>query len=307
MDRPIFTIPPDLDRGPASAVLPSAGEINWGMVVLGIEALRKVTRGNGLVMGVVDTGCNQHPDLAGVLMESRSFVGESGRDGNGHGTHVSGTIGATDERIGVGQEFKLYHGQGLSTGGSGGGQQIANAMRWTADKGAEIISMSLGSSGPDPTIQRACDELAGAGIWIVAAAGNSGGGTPDVDFPGRFPSVISVAALDQNLRAASFTNRGAKIDTGGPGVGIWSTSNRGAYQMMSGTSMATPWVAGCLGLYRAALKLKGMRIPSTAEVRQLLMSRSTDVGDDGDDLRTGPGWVNPLLLSLTLKKFPKLG
>ena len=299
-----FHIPPDLVRGPESDVLPLSGEANWGMQALGIDRLRSLYSGAGVTVCVVDTGASPHPLINGRY-KGRSFVpGESVDDGNGHGTHCLGTVGASDPNIGVGTALNLLAAKGLSNAGSGAGSWIANGMQWGADEGAEVLSLSLGSSSPDPTIQAKCDALEAQGIWIVCAAGNSGQGTPDVDFPGRFMSVASVAALAQNLSPASFSSSGAKIDTSGPGVNIWSLKPGGGYAQMSGTSMATPWVAGCLAVYRSALKKQGKPIPRMSELRKLLFSRSTDTHTPGDDLRTGPGWIDPFLLMNTLKDDP---
>lgn len=299
--EPVFTIPPDTTFGPSADVLPLAGEANWGIAAFDVDRLRRASDGGGLVVGVVDTGIDDtHPLIAPAFKASKDFTGSpvGARDRQGHGTHVSGTIGARDPRIGMAPNVVLVHGKGLGDGGSGSGSAIAAAMRWCVEQGAEIVSMSLGSSGEDSRITSAMRELAAAGVWVFCAAGNSGGGTPDVDWPARSEHCISVAALGSDLQPASFTNRGAKIDTSGPGVGIWSTRSGGGYQQMSGTSMATPGVAGIMALYRAALKAKGRAIPNVLELRAKLFSRSTDTHTPGDDLRTGPGWVSPLLLEL---------
>lgn len=113
-----------------------------------------------------------------------------------------------------------------------------------------------------------------------------------------------VAALNVDLSPASFSSAGEKIDTSGPGVNIWSARPGGGYQQMSGTSMATPFVAGLLGLYRRALEIKGLPVPDVYDLRKLLFDRSTDTHTPGDDRRTGPGWVTPMLLSLSLTPDP---
>jgi subtilisin family serine protease len=151
-------------------------------------------------------------------------------------------------------------------------------MRYCFDNGARIISMSLGSSGLDPSIDEAGKELTQKGAWIFCAAGNSGPNTPDVDFPGRLPWAISVAAVDNSLSVANFSSSGKKIDTAGPGVNILSAKPGGGYQTMSGTSMSTPYVAGLMTCYRGALVKKGLPLPSTAELRKMLIERSIDIG-----------------------------
>lgn len=306
MDLPIFHIPPDLVRGPSADFLPLSGEANWGVEVFGVEQLRILSQGEGVIAGIVDTGVDKtHPDL-GNLIASRDFTGSpfGALDRNGHGTHTTGTVGASNGSIGLAPAVRLVHGKALSDGGSGSGVWIADAMQWCVDQGAEIVSMSLGSSSEDRTITAKMKTLADAGIWIVCAGGNSGPNTPDVDWPGRSEWCISVAALNKDLTPASFSSAGAKIDTSFSGVNIWSCKPGGGYQQMSGTSMATPGVAGVLSLYRSILKKKGRAIPRVGEVRSLLVNRSTDTYTPGDDRRTGPGWVTPILLALDLVPDP---
>lgn len=301
-----FHIPPDLIRGPEADFLPLAGETNWGMSVFGVEQLRSQYDGSGVIVGITDTGVDRtHPILSNCFA-AKDFTGSpiGAGDRNQHGTHVTGTVGGTDPRIGVAPGCRTVHAKVLSDGGSGAGTWIAAGMRWAVDQGAEILSMSLGSSSEDPTITRAMKELAEKGVWIIAAAGNSGANTPDVDWPGRSPHCISVAALASNLTPASFSSAGAKIDTSGAGVNIWSAKPGGGYQQMSGTSMATPFVAGMLALYRSGLKRLGRPMPTVYQLRETLFARSTDVGTPGDDRRTGPGWVTPLLLALDLTPLP---
>lgn len=305
-DRVIFHIPPDLQRGLLTDTLALADEKNWGIAEFGVDHLRAVTRGEGVIVGVCDTGIDRsHPLLANCI-DARDFTGSpsGAADRNGHGSHCSGTVAATDPQIGMAPAAQLVHAKVLGDGGSGGGDGIARGMEWAVAQGAEILSLSLGSSGEDRTITSMMATLADAGVWIVAAAGNSGPNTPDVDWPGRSPHCVSVAALNRDRSPASFSSAGAKIDTAFAGVNIWSCRPGGGFAQMSGTSMATPGVAGVLALYRSAIKAKKLPIPTITELRAMLQSDSVDTHTPGVDRRTGPGWISPLLLSLNLVPDP---
>jgi len=297
-----YQLPP-IYYGPSAAALPLAGEINWGMAKFDVERIRSQIT-TKIKLGIIDTGVDKSHPLLSNVVASKSFVGgESPNDGNGHGTHCTGTVGATDPRIGVASGFPLYHGKGLSNGGSGGGGLI-DAMEWCIEEGCEVLSCSWGGGGQDADWERRFKAMADAGIWPIFAGGNSGPNTPDTDWPGRSMNLINVAALNTDLSPASFSSAGNKIDTSGPGVNIWSCKPGGGFQQMSGTSMATPFICGLLGLYRAGLKQSGQKIPNVYELRELLFSRSMDIHTPGDDRRTGPGALMSLLLALNLTPDP---
>lgn len=302
--EPIYTLPPVFVNAEAD-VLPMTGEVNWGMDVFGIEYLRSLAP-KPIKLGVIDTGIDDtHPLLQPVFKGAKDFTGSSRgyRDVNGHGSHCSGTVAGIDPRIGVASGFHLYHGKGLGDGGSGGNSLI-DAMWWCIEQGCEVLSNSWGGGGRSETWEREFQKMIDAGVWLVFAGGNSGANTSDTDWPGRSEKLLNVAALNQNLTPASFSSAGDKIDTSGPGVNIWSARAGGGYVQMSGTSMATPYICGMLGLFRACLKDRGLPIPDTFAMRKLLFNRSTDIHTPGDDRRTGPGYLTPSLLELALTPPP---
>jgi len=294
-----YRLPP-VFRGSNYAAAPGS----WAMPLWNVAALRAVADGTGIKTAVLDTGGDiRHPDLANRIVKSKDFTGSRGGpndDRNQHGTHCLGTVGAANPDIGVSQGCDLYCGKVLGDSGSGADSSIAGGIDWAAAEGCEVISMSLGG-GYSPTIEAACNRASAAGIWVIVAAGNSGSG--GVDYPGQLRSCISVAAIDRTFRVANFSSRGDKLDCSGPGVDIISCKPGGGYQSMSGTSMATPFIAGLMTLLRAAMKKQNALI-GTEELRALLGSRTVDLGTAGDDNDYGPGWCSPLMLAIGLTPPP---
>jgi thermitase len=227
-----------------------------------------VTQGSGATVAVVDTGVDSgHPDLAANLLPGRDFVDDDNdpADGNGHGTHVTGTIAAPENGIGVegvAPEAHVIPLRVLGDDGSGWGSDVASAFAWAGDHGVRIVNASLGSGSVNLAEQQAI--RAHPGTLYVVAAGNS---TRNVDSSPQYPcaytepNVLCVGATDFNDRAASFSNYGAtSVDLFAPGDTIVSTLPRGeasnlhmdGYGVMSGTSMATPHAAGAAALVAAA-------------------------------------------------------
>ncbi|MFI5754527.1 S8 family serine peptidase [Streptomyces sp. NPDC051569] len=232
--------------------------------------------GKGVDVAVLDTGYDSgHPDLAGAVSSSVSFVpGEGMNDVVGHGTHVASTIAGSGAASGgaekgVAPGVKLHVGKVLSDSGSGQDSWIISGMEWAArDAGARVISMSLGSSeasdGTDP-MSRAVDELsAETGVLFAIAAGNSGSAEHTVASPGAASAALTVGAVDSQDVTADFSSRGPRLrddaikpEITAPGVSIlaarsqYMASGTGSYTTMSGTSMATPHVAGVAALVAA--------------------------------------------------------
>ncbi|MFI0163640.1 S8 family serine peptidase [Streptomyces sp. NPDC017095] len=227
--------------------------------------------GKGVTVAVLDTGADlAHPDLADRVSVARSFVdGEEVADRNGHGTHVTSTVGGSGAASG-GRERGVAPGATLAVGkvlgdqGSGSESQIIAGMEWAArDVRARVVSMSLGSAEPsdgtDP-MARAVDTLsAETGALFVVAAGNTGAPS-SIGSPGAADAALTVGAVDFADQPAPFTSAGPrhgdnalKPDLAAPGVDILAARSHlapgsGAYTSMSGTSMATPQVAGAAAL-----------------------------------------------------------
>ncbi|WP_406314123.1 S8 family serine peptidase [Streptosporangium sp. NBC_01639] len=228
--------------------------------------------GTGTTVAVLDTGIDAaHPDLTGKVADRRDFTGENATgDPHGHGTHVASTIagsGAASEgrRKGVAPGATLLNGRVLGGDGSGRLSWIIDGMEWAAgEKHAEIVNMSLGSRDAGGPLTSAVTRLSQQyGTLFVVAAGNDGC-DGCVGAPGDAPEALTVGAVDREDRLAPFSNRGpiaadlaVKPDVTAPGVEISAARSGGGasgepYTAMSGTSMATPHVAGAAALLRQA-------------------------------------------------------
>ncbi|MDX3234489.1 S8 family serine peptidase [Streptomyces sp. ME03-5709C] len=232
--------------------------------------------GQGVDVAVLDTGYDPgHPDLDGVVADSRSFVpGEDVEDHHGHGTHVASTIagnGAASggKEKGVAPGVRLHVGKVLSNAGSGSDSWIIAGMEWAAREAkARVVSMSLGSDQPtdgtDPMSQAVNELSAETGALFTIAAGNSGPSEGTVGAPGAADAALTVGAVDSSDAIADFSSRGPRFrddamkpEITAPGVDIlaarsqWATFGTGSYATISGTSMATPHVAGVAALVAA--------------------------------------------------------
>ncbi|WP_306327855.1 S8 family serine peptidase [Streptomyces venezuelae] len=235
----------------------------WGLDALKLPDAWKTSKGEDTVIAVVDTGVDpDHPDLKGRLVDGYDFVDgdDEPKDLNGHGTHVSGIAAAhTDNGGGVAggaPGARIMPVRVLGADGSGTDADITKGIVWAADQGADVINLSLGESGlmarllKGGILNQAITHANSKGAVVVAAAGNDSTALQPykVDTP-----VLVVNASDQNGRPASFTNFGAQNAVSAPGVDILSTlptyttketlKNTTGYGKLSGTSMASPYVA----------------------------------------------------------------
>ncbi|KAG0207158.1 hypothetical protein BGX28_001548 [Mortierella sp. GBA30] len=209
--------------------------------------------GAGVTAYVVDTGVYAaHSDFGGRATFGANFItGSANTDENGHGTHVSGTIGGT--KYGVAKKVNIVGVKVLDAGGSGSTSGVVAGMDWVAARavaGKSVVNMSLGG-GKSQAIDDAAGRLFAKNIPLIVAAGNSATTDACNGSPSGAPNTYTVAASDKTDTVASFTSYGSCVEIFGPGVGITSAwiGSTSATNTISGTSMATPHVVGVAALY----------------------------------------------------------
>ena len=247
--------------GPVSLIRPIEGLARPGgggsggqKTPWGITRVGGAGDGTGKTAWIIDTGIDlDHPDLNTSRNCHVAFNGSSPEDQNGHGTHVAGTIAAIDNGIGVvgvASNAFVCAVRVLGANGSGTWEQVVNGVNHVAANGAsgDVANMSLGGSGSNATLEQAVRDAAAKGIRFAIAAGNSGADAANYT-PARVnaPNVYTVSAIDANGCLASWSNWGnPPVDLAAPGVGVLSTYKGGGTKTLSGTSMASPHVAGIL-------------------------------------------------------------
>ncbi|WP_298177666.1 S8 family serine peptidase [Saccharomonospora sp.] len=277
---------------------PAQASLTWGLQAIG--AADSTATGAGIRVAVLDTGFTpDHPDFADRDVEVRSFVdGEDATDGHGHGTHCIGTACGPREPAqgpgyGVAHQAEIYAGKVLSNSGTGTDGDILSGIAWAVNSGCAVVSLSLGAptrpgEPHSRTFETAARRAMQRNTLIIAAAGNEsdrmGGVVAPVSHPANCPSIMAVGAIDAAKEVANFScgtvDPNGAVDIMGPGVNIhssWIMPEQ--YNTISGTSMATPHVAGVAALIAeqhgarawelwARLGQNGLRLPLP----------STDVG-----------------------------
>lgn len=290
-------LPAPLYRAPDPGLELAATSTTWGLQATRVPLATQ--SGQGIRIAVLDTGMDlHHPDFTGRSITSRSFIfGEAVQDGHGHGTHCIGVscgprnpIGV--QRYGVAYGAEIFVGKVLSNAGSGADGGILAGINWAVQNRCQIVSMSLGSPVAQgatfsQTYQNAARIAEQKGTLIVAAAGNEShrpGLVAPVGHPANCPTILAVAALDSNLQVASFScggvnGDGGEVNIAAPGVNVFSSWPMPLrYNTISGTSMATPCVAGILALYAEATGLRGMALANFVLKKAKFLGSIRDFG-----------------------------
>ncbi len=283
---------------------PKASEQS-GLAIIGAGKAWDLTIGSpNVTIAVIDSGVDlQHPDLQANLVPGFNAInpGQPPQDDNGHGTHSAGIAAAAgDNGVGVTgscPRCKIMPIKALDATGGGNGFQVAQGVVWAVDNGAQVINMSLGGEESDVSLEQAVKYALSRNVTVVVAAGNNSTDTPM--YPAALPGVISVGSVDVQRQISSFSNYGSWVSVVAPGSGILSTmpvassymtENEGfnpEYDLMDGTSMASPMVAGVVGLIKS-------RHPqlTPAQIKQRLEGTAIDLGEPGFDLTFANGMVD---------------
>lgn len=279
-------------RVPSPSPAPAPEQtLEWNIDRVDAEAAHAAGfTGAGVKLAIMDTGVGPHPDLnvVGGFNAANPRKPNEWQDSYGHGTHCAGIAAALDNGfgvVGVAPDVRLYSVRVADKRQQIYDSYIIAGLQWCIDNGIQVVSMSFG--GPDPgVLGEACQAAADAGLILVAAAGNEYGA---VCYPAAFSSVIAVSATDRDDQFGYFCNSGPEVELAAPGLYVRSTCvgdldyGGDGYEVLSGTSMATPHVAAaaCLAIQRGA-----------ANVREVLRATADDLGAAGRDPLFGFGLVD---------------
>jgi type VII secretion-associated serine protease mycosin len=281
---------------PAPAAADQVRDGEWHLAALGITEAQRISRGDGVIVAVTDTGVDdKHAELAGAVLPGRGFGEGNTTDGRfdsiGHGTGMAGLIAGRGlpqggGMLGIAPQAKILPVQTLQ-GDLGVPTNLAAGINWASGQGAKVICIAAVTS-EDPAVKTAVEAALRADVVVVAGVGN----TPAdkvVGFPARLPGILAVGGTDRNGNHATVSATGPEILVAAPAVDIVSTAPFGKYDVSTGTSNATAIVAGVVALVRA-------RYPqlSGPEVVRRITATAVDKGPPGRDDEYGFGIVNPV-------------
>ncbi len=260
---------------------------HWGWNMIQAEEAWNTTQGSpDTIIAVVDTGIQlNHPDLDAKIVAGYDFVqGDAvAEDGHGHGTHVAGTAAAeTNNNIGGAgtcPNCRLMPIRVLDDSGSGTLSNVAKGIIFAADNGAKVINLSLGGGG-SLTLQNAVNYAWKKGSFLACAAGNSNTSSTTSAYPAAYTNCFAIASTTSSDTRSSFSNYGSWVEVAAPGSAIYSSWINSGYTTISGTSMATPHVAGLAGLL-ASQGLTG------SEIRQRLCDTADPITGTGTEWTCG--------------------
>jgi subtilisin len=273
---------------------------SWGVEHIGCRAVHEQDiTGHGIKIAVLDTGVDYtHPELAANYQGGHDFIFNDDDpvddSWNSHGTHVAGIIAAAADGNGViggAPEASLYAVKVLAGDGGSRTSIVIAGIEWAVENNMDIVNLSF--AGPDSlALREACDAAYGAGLLLVAAAGNTSGG--DVLYPAAYESVIAVSASDRLDLPAWFSPQDGEVELMAPGLEILSTTAGAQYALLSGTSQAAPHVTAAAALIMAGgmTDINDDGVADNRDVRLRLQQTAMDLGASGRDELYGFGLVN---------------
>ena len=273
--------------------------IGWAKKILDVPKIWHRTKVENIKVAVLDTGVDpNHPDLKDAIIAKRDYTGDGIEDEDGHGTHCAGIIAARKNKkgfVGVAPKAELLIAKVLDNKGEGEVEWICKGINWAKNRGADIISMSLGFEESDSDLYSTIQKALAAGVFIICAAGNEGGfSMNNIGYPARYGGVITVASHDEDGNRSGFSSSGGELDVMAPGTDIWSTYKKGEYASLSGTSMATPFVAGLGALIASKHKSKDKNktpLDNNEDLKTHLLRMAAHPGSH--DNQTGYGPLKP--------------
>ncbi|GAA4037777.1 type VII secretion-associated serine protease mycosin [Streptomyces shaanxiensis] len=297
---------------PTAAHADSIRARQWALDAMHTQEAWQTTKGAGVTVAVLDTGVeDDHPDLAGNVLEGKDMVGFGAERGDRpwarHGTAMAGIIaghghgaGKGDGVMGIAPEAKILPVRVILEDGdparakarSTRGNALAEGIRWAADHGADVINLSLGDdsksahpeAGEDEAVQYALKK----GAVVVASAGNGGDKGDHISYPAAYPGVIAATAVDRYGTRASFSTRRWYATVSAPGVDVVIADPDHKYYEGWGTSAAAAFVSGAVALIKAAHP--GL---TPAQIKKLLEDTARDAPADGRDDSRGYGFIDP--------------
>jgi len=264
-----------------------------------VEAPRAWDLGTGAtdtIIAILDSGINRdHPEFTDRVLAGHDFINadDDPADDHGHGTHVAGIAAAAlnNEQGGAGicPQCMILPVKVLDGGNKGTWGSVAAGIYYAVDQDARVINLSLGATVSSRTLEDAIAYAEAHGVLVVASAGNAASSIPY--YPAALPYVIAVGATNDSDEQWPLSNEGDHLDLSAPGYRIYSTyhdlTQNGGYALMSGTSMASPFVTGLVGLLASfAPALTG------AEICEIMLTTADDLGEPGKDTLYGYGRVN---------------
>jgi subtilisin family serine protease len=245
------------------------GVTDWGLDIINAPSFWDITKGEGVKVAVIDTGIDtEHPELKHAIKKTIDLRGHTGNvnDEFGHGTHVAGLIAGLN--TGVAPSSELYIAKVLDDYGFGDMMNIMDGITFAINHEVDILCMSLGITRELPmAVKQRLLKAHKQGISIVCASGNRG--FNGLNYPSFYDEIIAVGGIDKNLERASFSNYGKELDVVAPAVDILSTYKDGKYARLTGTSMATPLVAGGIALIKSHYRKQGIEL-SPIEIKNMI-------------------------------------